>query len=112
MFKTVVLLILAASSNVYVTTIAFGLFYATLTLNLSPHMTLFNQRIPSEQRSTLLSVNSLVLYLGISLGSTTFGYLAQNYSFGVAFLMLAIPTFISSFFYLGIESRSTKTTNV
>ncbi len=111
-FKTVVLLILAASSNVYITTIAFGLFYTALTLNLSPHMTLYNERIPSEQRSTLLSISSLVLYIGVGLGSMTFGYLAQNYSFGIAFLFLAIPTFISSFFYLGIESRSTKSTNV
>lgn len=111
-FKTVILLILAAATNVYVTTVAFGLFYATLTLNYSPHMTLFNQRIPGEHRSTLLSINSFIFYIGVSLGSMTFGYLAEHYSFGVAFVVLALPTFLSSFFYLGIESRATKATQV
>ncbi len=112
MFKAVVFLILAASSNIYITTSAFGLFYATLTVNFSPHMTLFNQRISSEQRSTLLSVNSFIFYIGFGLGSMLFGHLAENFGFELAFFYFAIPTFISSFFYLGIESRSTKTTNV
>jgi predicted MFS family arabinose efflux permease len=75
-------------------------------LNISPHMTLYNQQVSSENRSTLLSISSLVLFLGAGLGAVIFGYLAENYSFSIAFLVLALPTFLSSFFYIGIESRA------
>jgi MFS transporter, DHA1 family, quinolone resistance protein len=111
-FKALCLFLLAGSGNFYLTAVAFGLFYATLMLNMSPHATLYNQRIPSENRSTLLSVSSLVLYLGVGLGTTIFGYLAQHSGFGIGFLFLAIPTFLSAFIYLGIESRSTTATSV
>jgi MFS family permease len=104
--KTLIFLCLASSVNFYAIGIAFGLFYITLMLNISPHMTLYNQQVSSENRSTLLSISSLVLFLGAGLGAVIFGYLAENYSFSIAFLVLALPTFLSSFFYIGIESRA------
>jgi hypothetical protein len=46
-----------------------GLAYFAIATQNVPHDTLLNEAIPNERRSILLSINSLVFFLGIAVGS-------------------------------------------
>src|SRR5262249_6062885 len=58
---------------------------------------LINHHIPSEQRATILSVDSLFSELGSGIGQSGWGYLARRQSIGTswvaagAFLVLGTP---------------------
>ena len=56
-------------------------------LTSSPHMTLLNEQLPKERRSTLLSFESIFLQVGALVGSLIMGYIAQNLSISIAWIV-------------------------
>ncbi|HSJ52326.1 MAG TPA: MFS transporter [Anaerolineae bacterium] len=70
----------------------------------SPHATLMNAQIPAEHRSSMLSIESLVAYLGSILGSAGLSYLAEQTSVGVAWFAGGVIVVLSLGLYLSIDA--------
>jgi len=70
----------------------------------SPHATLFNNQVPSNARSTLLSFQSVMLQLGGLCGSLVIGFVAKVYSIPSAWTLAAVVLLISSVTYLVLTS--------
>lgn len=62
----------------------FWLVYMNMGIVNSPHATLMNQEISAKQRSSMLSIESFVAYLGSIVGSAGLGYVAERSSIGLA----------------------------
>lgn len=101
--KAITFVILALSNNLLLASLAFGLFYIALMMNLSPHGALYNHNLPSNRRSSLMSIGGLTMFLGAGAGASFVGYIANNYGFASAFLIVASLTFFSAFAYLGMQ---------
>ena len=84
----------------------FWLIYLTMAVRGSPSMTLFNQEVPSAQRSTMLSLASLVSYAGFFVGSVTLGYVAERAGIPTAWLLAGGVTVLSLVFYLRVDART------
>ena len=94
------LVILAMQANI---TSFIGLYWLLFIFNgvmNSPHAALFNDNIPEEQRSTLLSFESLMLQIGGLLGSVGLGYLSDSFSIPAAWFVGAGILALSSLFYV------------
>ncbi len=74
-------------------------------VNGSPEMTVFNRDIPSERRSTLLSLNSLFLQSGGALGSLLAGFLAYRSGIGTSWLVAGFALAVLSFIYLFLKEK-------
>ena len=66
----------------------------------SPHAALFNAQIPSKERSTFLSVQSLFFRIGTLSGTLVMGYIANLVSIPVAWFLGAEILIISSLVYV------------
>lgn len=98
--QSVALLIMALAATIIPAAGGFWLFYLSLgTLN-SPHDTLVNREIPAARRSAMLSVQSLVSYLGAFLGSVAIGLIAEQRSIAEAWLLAALLSALSLVFYV------------
>lgn len=86
----------------------FWLGYLNMGIVNSPHATLMNNQLPAQQRSSMLSIESLVAYLGSILGSVGLGYLAQQTSIGVAWALGGAILVVSLSLYLSIDARRPK----
>ena len=69
----------------------------------SPEMTIFNRDIPSDKRSSLLSLNSLFLQAGGAAGSIAAGQIALYLGIPAAWLIAGLILAISAFSYLFIK---------
>jgi len=78
-------------------------FFAIATQN-APHDTLLNDAIPNERRSILLSLNSLVFFLGIALGSSVLGLVASAVDPRTALAVAGLFTWIAVASYLGVAT--------
>jgi DHA1 family quinolone resistance protein-like MFS transporter len=67
------LLGLALQTSPLPAALLFWSVYMTMGIINSPHATLMNAQIPSQQRSSMLSIESFVAYLGSILGSVGLG---------------------------------------
>jgi MFS family permease len=74
------LLALALQTSPLPAAALFWLVYATQGVVLSTHRLLLNEQIPSTHRSSMLSIESLVSYLGGFVGSAGLGWLADRFS--------------------------------
>jgi len=101
--KALSFVMLALATNLAVASLAFGLFYIALMMNLSPHGALYNHNLPSSRRSSLMSIGGLIMYLGAGVGAYFIGWLADQYGFRTAFLTVAVVVFLSAFVYLGMK---------
>ncbi|RPI58751.1 MAG: MFS transporter [Chloroflexi bacterium] len=70
----------------------------------SPHATLMNAEIPAAHRSSMLSIESLVAYLGSLLGSAGLSYLAEQTSVGVAWFAGGVILVLSLGLYLSVDA--------
>ena len=75
----------------------------TAQSNDSPHMTLLNQQIPAAQRSAMLSMASMVGYLGVMLGSFGFAALAERFCIQTVWLLDGLVLIVSSLLYIKVE---------
>jgi len=84
--------------------IPFAFCYITLFMfngmQSSPESSLFNDAVPSEKRSTLLSFSSLFLQAGGILGSVFLGFYAEAYSIKAAWIVASVVISLSALLYL------------
>ena len=79
-----------------------GVAYFAIASNNIPHATLFNEAVPSDRRSVMLSLNSLALFLGLALGSGLLGGLAALTGPRLALLAGGLFTGLASLVYVGV----------
>jgi len=72
------LILLAIQGTVGMSAAFFWMIYLSMGVVNSPLGTLMNEEIPSERRSSMLSVQSLAGYAGSIAGSVLLGYVAKN----------------------------------
>ncbi len=87
--------------------LGFAVFYFILFffngVSGSPEQALFHRLIPSEHRSSLLSLQSLFLQTGGALGTLGAGYLAQHFGITWAWVPGALLLTASAFLYAGVK---------
>lgn len=88
--------------------LVFWLVYLSLGVLNSPHQTLLNQEIPSEQRSAMLSIASLFSYTGSILGSALLGYVAKFNSIGFAWQIAGVALTATFMLYWRVDALTQK----
>jgi len=101
--RGIILIGLALQSNLPVAVLLFWLVYLNMGAVNSPHSTLLNEQIPSEQRSSMLSIESLASYLGSAVGGIFLGYIAKQLSISTAWMISGGALVLSLFMYLKVE---------
>ena len=101
--RGIILIGLALQSNLSIAVLLFWLVYLNMGAVNSPHSTLLNEQIPSEQRSSMLSIESLASYLGSAVGGILLGYIAEQLSISTAWIISGGALVLSLFMYLKIE---------
>jgi MFS family permease len=99
--KGAAMLLLAVQVGGAGVALGLGLAYFAIATQNVPHDTLLNEAIPNERRSILLSINSLVFFLGIAVGSSVLGLLASRTDPRVALGAAALFTLITALAYAG-----------
>ncbi|MCA9986999.1 MAG: MFS transporter [Anaerolineales bacterium] len=98
------LFLLAGQTALFPAAGSFWMVYFLLGLVNSPHATLLNQQIAPERRSTMLSVHSLAVYLGGFIGGIGLGYVAEQWSIQVAWIMASLILMVSLIPYLLVDA--------
>lgn len=101
--RGIVIIALAFQSNLPIAVLLFWLVYMNMGMVNSPHSTLLNEQIPSEHRSSMLSIASLASYLGGAVGGLMLGYIAEKLSVGTAWMIAGGILVISLSLYLRID---------
>jgi len=100
--KGAAMLILAFHAGALGVGVGLGLaFFAIATQNV-PHDALLNKAVPGERRSIMLSINSLVLFLGVAVGAGSLGYVASRFDPRVALGIAAAFTLVTAIAYVGV----------
>jgi MFS family permease len=86
----------------------FWLAYMNMGILDSPHNTLLNREIPSEQRSSMLSISSLSGYIGAMIGSVGLGYIAEHASIGNAWMISGLVMAASLVLYWQVDRRQSE----
>ncbi|MEJ2512246.1 MAG: MFS transporter [Anaerolineales bacterium] len=102
--RGVILIGLALVGNVPLAIAFFWLVYLNMGAVNSLHSTLLNEQIPSEQRSSMLSIESLATYIGGAIGGIFLGYIAEQISISTAWVIAGGTLVLSLFLYLRIEA--------
>src|SRR5690606_2681294 len=76
--------------------------YFALASSNVPHDTLLHEAVPSARRSSMLSVHSLVFFLGIAVASGPLGWLATRTGPQLALLVAAAVTAAASLSYVAV----------
>lgn len=93
------LFLLAMQGSILGFALFYFLFFLVVGSAESPHATLYNQRVPDEVRSTMLSFQSLLAQAGGLLGTLGMGIIASTFSIGAAWMVTAAALALSSGFY-------------
>jgi DHA1 family quinolone resistance protein-like MFS transporter len=99
------LILLAIQADIVTAVAFFWLVYLGMGVMASPHSTLVNEEIPSERRSSMLSIQSLVGYIGSIIGSVGLGYIARQSSTSVAWIVAGVILMVSLFLYIRVDIR-------
>jgi predicted MFS family arabinose efflux permease len=102
--RGIFLILLAIQASAIPAMLLFWLVYLNMGIINSPMMTLFNNEVPSEHRSSMLSIGSLISYLGSIAGSTALGYVAEKSSIGLAWTISGVGLILAAYFYLKVDS--------
>ena len=103
------LVFLALQTRALPAALLFWLVYLTLGVSSSPRQTLLNRAVPSNARAALLSVSSLMTYVGFFLGSVVLGRLAEQMSVSAAWGLAGVVFTVSLGFYVGLERLNLST---
>jgi MFS family permease len=82
--------------------VGLGLAYFAIATQNVPHDTLLNDAVPNDRRSMMLSLNSLVFFLGVALGSAALGFVAAWGDPRLALAIGALFTIVSAVAYVGV----------
>ncbi len=99
------LVALAFQSRVPLAFVCFYLAYLAIGLYSSPYQALLNREIPSAQRSSMLSISSLVFFLGTTLGTVTLGFVIDRFGFFPAWTISGALIASTFGLYLLIDRR-------
>ncbi len=97
------LILLALQTRAFPAVLLFWAVYLTLGVSGSPRQTLLNRAVPGDSRAALLSVSSLMTYVGFFLGSVLLGRLAEWLSVSAAWGLAGVVFALSLGFYVGLE---------
>lgn len=86
--------------------------YMALATNNVPHDTLLHKAVPSSRRSSMLSVHSLVFYLGIAVASGPLGWLASAAGPRSALAVAGLITMLACIAYAVIGRIELKQTSL
>ena len=100
-----VLVLMALSTTQAGFTIVYWIFFLINGVKDSPHASIYNEAIPSERRSTMLSFESFVMQIGGLAGSVLLGYMANYFSIGYAWIFTGALIVASSFLYLAVRRQ-------
>lgn len=95
---------LAMQGHAVPAALLFWLVYMGQGAVTSTHALLLNEQIPSHRRSSMLSIESLVSYIGSFIGSAGLGFVAQHTSIGTAWLLAGGLLLVSWILYHRIDS--------
>ena len=95
-----ILVLLAMQGGLLGFSAVYLLVYFIAGLEDSPFSTIFNNQVPSEARSTLISFRSLMLQLGGVVGAVIIGYLADTTSIPVAWTLAGVVLLVSAVAFL------------
>ena len=96
------LLLFALTPSTVLLGVAFALVYLGIGASHPPHDALLHGSVPDERRSSMLSINSLAVFVGIGLGSGVLGWLASATSPHLALLVAAAVTLAASGAYAAV----------
>lgn len=96
---------LALQTLLFPATVIFWLVYLGMGVVNSPHATLLNRQIPARHRSSMLSVDSLLGYVGGLISSVTLGFVAERVGIGFAWGAAGAVLLLSALLYLRIDAR-------
>jgi DHA1 family quinolone resistance protein-like MFS transporter len=106
--QAILLILLAMQAGIIPAIGIFWMIYLSMGVINSPHATLVNNEIPAERRSSMLSVQSLMAYLGGIMGSFVLGFIANRISISAAWIAAGSLLLISSLIYLQVDRQSAK----
>jgi MFS family permease len=106
--RGIFIIALAFQSSLPIAVLLFWLVYLNMGVVNSPSNTILNQQIPSEHRSSMLSIASLASYLGGALGGFLLGYIAEQFSISMAWIIAGGILVISLSLYLRIDGIQQK----
>jgi len=103
----ITLIVLAWQSGLLAFAFLYLLLYLVIGTSNSPHAAVFNARIPSERRSTLMSFESLMIQAGGLIGAPTVGWLADRSGITSAWTVAGAILLLSSstYGYLWIRQK-------
>jgi len=106
----ILIAVLAMQTAVAPFALVYLLIYMMIGLLNSPFDALYNARVPSEDRSTMLSLMSLTMQAGGLVGNLVVGFIAGATSISVAWLVASGVVLFSTsgFLYLIIADRKAK----
>lgn len=103
-------IILVSTSNIFGIVLVGFLAYQIGRGMIDPvHKTYINKYIPSEQRATVLSFDSMMGKFGASLGLVLLGYIAKNYSIQISWLVSGLLLLLLIPIYLQVKKHESFT---
>jgi MFS transporter, DHA1 family, quinolone resistance protein len=96
-------LLMAVPAQLPLGIFAFWMIYFNMGVINAPHMTLMNNQIPSRQRSAILSLESLAAYLGAIVGGVVLGYIAEQFSITIVWVITGFLLIATVGLYLRVD---------
>jgi len=101
--RGLILIALALQTNTTAALILFWLVYLNMGVVNSPHSALLNGQIPAQNRSAMLSVQSMADYLGAVVGGIGFGCIAEYSSINAAWIVAGVVLVVSLVLYWRVD---------
>ncbi|MCB0158771.1 MAG: hypothetical protein KDD83_11620, partial [Caldilineaceae bacterium] len=103
--RGVAMLVLALQVTLVPAAAVFWLVYLGMGVVNSPHATLLNRRIPGQYRSAMLSIDSLLGYVGGFFASVLLGLVAERAGIGLAWGIGGGVLLASALLYVRVDRR-------
>ena len=94
------LIILHKISNIPITVIIIAILFFLRWIYMPTISTFINNKVPSDKRATMLSINSQILFIASSLSLFGVWYIAENYSISLAFFWISILSIVFLIIYI------------
>lgn len=105
-------IIISSQANIFAIALTSFLIYEIGRGMLTPtHKAYLNKHIPSEQRATVLSFDSMMGKLGATLGLVILGWIAKNYSIQISWLISGFLLFLLIPIYLRAKKQESLLNN-
>ncbi|HSH01932.1 MAG TPA: MFS transporter [Anaerolineae bacterium] len=102
------LMFLSQQTSFWAAVIAFWSVYMVMGVMNSPIGAIYNEAIPSAQRSSLLSVQSLMGHVGSISSGLVIGYIAEKWGVGAAWFVVSWLIMLSLVIYLRVHTLREK----